>query len=811
LIVVAVVFLAPAGAAAGGLARLVNPFVGTEASAPDFGTGGGAGNTFPGATLPFGMTAFGPDTIPSLTNFTAGYTYSDDQLRGFSLTHFSGAGCALLQDVPILPVAGKLSESPVIAGSSDLDPEIVPSFSHRHEHARPGSYSVVLNPGQDDQVRSELTATTRTAVGRFTFPKSKVGTVTLNAGGSTIANYLAKVNVDPKRREVTGTSESGRFCWEPSKYKLYFAARFDRPFKAHGTWKGAALSPGSNQASDSSPDAFNYKPVAGGPPFVPGNPSTTAQAGAYVSFDTANSRPVGMRVGISFMSVAQARRNLSESAGSGFNQLRKRARETWRKQLGRIHISGGKKQDRRTFATALYHSLLEPSVQSDVNGLYRGQDLKVHRVKPGHAYYSDVSGWDIYRSQVQLLSMIAPRRGADLAQSLLLMARQGGCLPRWPYATQNANIMNGDPSSVIIATVHALGVRGFDAKGALKAMVRGADRVCHSDNADYTEREALDDYLDLGWVSQEQNVTSSQHAVSQRSSPWGTASTTMEYALADFAISRLAKALGRKDLVARFLERSGNWRNLINPASRAIEPRMADGSFMAGVTPSTEDGFVEGSSAQYGWFVPQNLAGRFATLGGRKAALAKLDDFFTELNAGPGSPYAFLGNEPTLQTPWIYNWVGRPDKAQSIVRRAQLGLYGPGPGGLPGNDDGGTMSAWFVLSALGLSPVVPGTDVMPLGSPLFPKAILKLAGGKLTLTAPGGGRARPYVHDLRVNGHRWSRSWLHLSKLNRGGRFRWKLGSIPGKWARGIRNIPPSFADGRTSATSTRTNLHLGE
>ena len=786
---------APAGAKAGDLTGLVNPFTGTEASAPDFGTGGGAGNTFPGATLPFGMVAFGPDTIPGLTNFTAGYTWSDHQIRGFSLTHFSGAGCALLQDLPILPVAGSLSKSPVIAGSSDLDPAIVPDFSHKYEKARPGFYNVTLNPGKGDQIGSELTATTRTGMARFTFPRSDTGTVTLNAGGSTMANYLAAVQVDPKAREVTGVSESGRFCWEPSKYKVYFAARFDRPFRTFGTWKGATLSPGSTGAKDVSPDAFNYKPIAGGPPFLPGNPSTTAQAGAYVSFAAGKSRPVGVRVGISFVSVAQARKNLSESAGLAIEEVRNRARQRWSREMGKVRIGGGLKEDRRTFATALYHSLLEPSVQSDVNGLYRGQDLKVHRVRPGHAHYSDISGWDVYRSQIQLLAMIAPRRAADIAQSLLRMEAQGGCLPRWPYATQNANIMNGDPSSPMIATIHALGVRGFDAKDALRAMVKGADHLCHSENADYTEREALGDYLKRGWIGQERNVTSAEHSVSKRSEPWGTASTTMEYALADFTISRLARALGRKDLAARFLKRSGNWRHLVNPASRAIEPRYSDGSFLPGVTPSTEDGFVEGSSAQYGWFVPQNLAGRFATLGGRKAALAKLDDFFTELNAGPGSPYAFLGNEPTLQTPWIYNWLGRPDKAQSIVRRAQIGLYGPGPGGLPGNDDGGTMSAWFVLSALGLSPVIPGTDVMPLGSPLFPKATVNFQGRMVRLTAKNAARKNPYVKGLRINRRSWKKPWLHLGALRRGAKLDWKLSSSPSGWGRGRKLAPPSFGD----------------
>jgi predicted alpha-1,2-mannosidase len=795
LIAATVVFAGPAVASARDLTSLVNPFTGTAASAPDFGTGGGAGNTFPGATLPFGMVAFSPDTIPSLTNFTAGYTYTDNQMRGFSLTHFSGAGCALLQDLPILPVAGRLNRSPVIDGSSDLQPEVIPTFNHRHESARPGYYAVKLNPGETDQIGSRLTATTRTGVGRFNFPHTGTGTLTLNAGGSTIANYLASVKVNPKAREVTGATESGRFCWEPSKYKVYFAARFNRPFKTHGTWTGAELSPGSNSAREVSPDAFNWKPVAGGPAALPGNPSTTAQAGAYVSFDTRHDSSVEARVGISFVSVAQARKNLRESSWLSFGQLRRKAEGTWSRTMGKVRVKGGRRADRRTFATALYHSLLEPSVQSDLNGLYRGQDLKVHRVRPGHAHYSDVSGWDIYRSQVQLISLLAPRRAGDLAQSLLRMERQGGCLPRWPYATQNANIMNGDPSSPIIATMHALGIRGFDANDALRAMVKGADQVCHSANADYTEREALDDYLDQGWISQERNVNSGEHSIAFRDSPWGTASTTMEYALADFTISRLARALGRKDLAARFLRRSGSWRNLVNPDSRAIEPRMADGSFMSGTTPSTEDGFVEGSSAQYGWFVPQDLAGRFATLGGREAALAKLNEFFTELNAGPASPYAFLGNEPTLQTPWIYNWLGHPSKAQEIVRRAQLGIYGPGPGGLPGNDDGGTMSAWFVLSALGLSPVVPGTDVMPIGSPLFPRATLKLKRGKLVLNAPAAGRNRPFVKGLRLDGRHWSQNWLHLSKLSRGGRLDWKLGPAAGKWGRGAGDAPPSWPD----------------
>lgn len=782
----------PSQAGAKGLADLVNTFSGTEASAPDYGTGGGAGNTFPGATMPFGMVAFSPDTIPSLTNFTAGYTYSDTQMRGFSLTHFSGAGCALLQDVPVLPVAGELTKSPVVEGSSDLIPEVIPWFDHDHESASPGSYDVTLNPGTASPIKSQLTATTRNGVGRFTFNGVDSGTITVNAGGSTMANYGADVAIDPKAREVTGSSESGRFCWEPSRYKVYFAAKFDRDFKTHGTWTKDDLAPGSTKASDHNPEAFNYKQIAGGPKFLPGNPSTTAQAGAYVSFNTTKQKSVGMRVGISFVSVDQARKNLRESAGRNFGKVKASARKRWIRTLGSIDVGGGLKEDRRTFATSLYHSLLEPSIQSDVDGRYRGQDGKVHRAAGRHQY-SDISGWDVYRSQIQLVSLLQPKRASDIAQSLVAMAEQGGCLPRWPYATQNANIMTGDPSAVIIATSHALGARDFKKKDALKVMVGGATKPCHSENADYTQREALKPYLRLGWVPHELNVGSGDHSINYRDKPWGTASTTLEYALADFTISRFARSLGRKDLARKFMKRSENWRKLVNPESRAIEPRFGNGRFLEGVTPETEDGFVEGSAAQYGWFVPQNLAGLFDSMGGRATALTKLDDFFTDLNAGPAAPHAFLGNEPTLQTPWIYNWLGRPDRAQAIARRAILDLYSPEADGLPGNDDGGTMSAWWVLASLGFSPVTPGTDVMPVGSPLFPKVTLNLPGGKVKMSAPKASRRNAMVKGLRIDGRKQAAPWLHLRRLTRGAELHWNLGSKPTAWGRSPKLAPPSF------------------
>ena len=779
------IFMLPASAGAASLVNLVNPFVGTDAGAADYGTGGGAGSTFPGATVPFGMVAFSPDTIPAVVNYSGGYTYPDQSIRGFSLTHFSGAGCALLADVPVIPMAGSLTSSPVVPGSSDLAPGIAPTFSHEHESARPGAYSVVLNPGTPKRIWSQLTATTRNGVGRFTYPKG-TGTMMINAGGSTMPNFDADVKVDAARREISGSSQSGKFCYDPTKYTVYFAAKFDRPFSAHGTWTKGELQPGSNSAHDSSPNASGIRNA-------PGNPSTTAQAGAYVSFNTSKERSVDMKVGVSFVSVADARKNLVESKGVSMFEVRSRARRRWENALSSVRIKGGKPADRRTFASSLYHSFVEPSIANDVDGSYLGQDEKVHVAK-GRNQYTDISGWDVYRSQIQLLSMVRPKVASDISQSLVAMANQGGCLPRWPNANQNSNVMTGDPSSPMIATTYALGARSFDAKTALKKMVRGASAPCHSENGDYTEREGLNEYLHLGWVPQDLDTGSSAlHSLVHRDRPWGPAATSLEYALADFAISRLARSLGQKKTAAEFAKRADWWKNSVDPATKTIQPRFADGHFLADAGPTTEEGFVEGSAAQYSWMVPQNMAGLFNSMGGRKVALASLNHFFTDLNAGPSSDRAFLGNEPTLQTPWIYNWLGRPDLAASVARRGLLQLYSATPGGMPGNDDGGTMSAWAVLTSIGMSPVVPGTDVMPLGSPLFKRVQVKLKGGTLDIQAPDASRKNVYVKGLDLRGKKVKAPWVHLRKLMSGGRMNWDLAGEPSGWGRQASLAPPSF------------------
>ncbi|MBN1530349.1 MAG: GH92 family glycosyl hydrolase [Thermoleophilaceae bacterium] len=752
-------------ASARGLADEVNPFIGTLPGAADFGTGGGAGNTFPGATTPFGMVAFSPDTHPRLDGLTS-YHYGDSRLKGFSLTHFSGAGCFVYGDVPLLPITARLSRSPVTSFDG-IDPNLLPAFGHRRERARPGAYSVTLDPGTPRAIAAELTATARTGAARFTFARGARRALLVNTGGSINQNTAVRIAIDPRRRELSGMVESRGFCVQPTSHRVYFSARFDHPLSGHGTWAGDRLERGSRRVA-----------VSGG-------------GGAYVEFG-GRGRRVEARVGISFVSVAGARANLAEARGRSFAALRSGARRTWDRALGRVSVGGGRGRDRAIFASSLYRALLEPSVFSDRDGRYLGMDGRVHRAR-GFTKYADISGWDVYRGQTQLMAMLFPRRAADVATSMLADARESGCLPRWPYANQQTNVMVGDPAAPMLASTLALGAARFDTRAALRALLRGADRPCHTANGDYTEREALAEYLKLGYVPHELDVDVIEHTFGARDRPWGSTATTLEYAIADFAISRLALARGDRGTARRLTRRAGTWRRLVNPGSRTIQPRLASGAFMPGFTPAAGDSYVEGSGAQYSWLVPHDPAGLFASMGGRAAARARLDRFFEELNGGPESEHAFMSNEPNLGVPWLYDWLGRPDRTQDVVRRTLLDLYGPGPAGMPGNDDGGTMSAWWVFGALGLYPAVPGTDVLALGSPLFPRVTVRLPRGTLRILAPRAAPGRPYVRSLRLGGGAWKRPWLRYRQLARGGELRFALGGRPSSWGSGAGLAPPSF------------------
>ncbi|MFC5202179.1 GH92 family glycosyl hydrolase [Streptomyces kaempferi] len=639
-------------------ARYVNPFVGTAPGGADFGHGGGAGNTFPGATAPLGGVQWSPDTV---TYQHGGYAYGDNRIRGFSLTHLSGAGCKDYGNVPFMPLL-------------DGDTTGQATFSHTHEQASPGSYRVTFDNG----IRTELAATQRSGVARFTYPATAGRPAALSVDAGKAFN-AATGTVEIGANTLSGYTDSGGFCKSHNRYRLHFHATFDHPF-AH------AVHP------DGRPGA------------------------ALVSFGP-QVRTVTVRVGVSFVDTEGALRNVTaEQQGRPYDEVRRAARARWNDWLGRIAVGGGTEVQRRVFYTALYHALLHPSAFSDTDGRYPGTDGAVHRTRTGHVQYADFSGWDVYRSQVQLLALLAPGEASDIAQSVLNQGLQAGYFDRWTVANGGTGVMVGDPLPVIASAVHAFGATDFDARGLLRAAMAGRE--------DERQRPGHQQYDTLGYVP------------AGAKGVWGPAATTLEYAVCDYALAQLADRLGDAAAYRTLSKASGNWRNLFNPATGYLQPRAADGSWPAFHPAQTTD-YVEGNAAQYTWMVPHDLPGLFRLMGGSAAVTGRLDTFFTRLNAGGAEPYAYLGNEPSFDTPWAYDYAGRPDRARDTVRRALAGLFADRPDGLVGNDDLGAMSSWAVWAALGMYPQTPGTGQLALAEPLFPTITLHRPGSpKIAIKAP---------------------------------------------------------------------------
>jgi predicted alpha-1,2-mannosidase len=523
------------------------------------------------------------------------------------------------------------------------------------------------------------------------------------------------------------------------------------------------------------------------------------QSGSWVTFDTTARRTVTMKVAISYVGQSGAASNLAaEDPGWSVPAVSRHTYAQWNELLKRIRIGGGTSAQQVQFYTALYHALVEPSIFSDADGRYLGFDEAVHRLGRGQVQYANFSGWDIYRDEVPLLAVVAPQQTGQMMTSLLNDQAQGGWLPKWGFANDYTDVMNGDAADPILAEAYAFGVRNFDAKAALAAMVKGATVVPTTDQLGqgwYTERPQLAPYESLGYVP---NTTQS----SLSPEPNG-ASETLEYSTADFAIAQLAKSLGSTSTYTTFLKRSQNWTNIFNTDTGYIQPRDAAGQFPAG-DPTTDgmgsfgqSGFQEGDAAQYTWAIPQNPQGLITAMGGNAAAIQRLDTFFQHDNAGPNQPYYWAGNEPSLGTPWLYDYAGAPYKTESLVHNLLNTVYSDSPGGEPGNDDLGAMSSWYVWASLGMSPETPGTGVLALSGPIFPRAEFDLPGGhRLTMQAPGASTTS-YVHALAVNGRPWAPAWLPGSALGAHTSLSYTLSATADQsWAAAATDAPPSYPAG---------------
>lgn len=778
-------------------AAMVDPIDGTGTGPVNPGSVG----EFPGADTPFGMIQWSPDTVPNRAMAGGGYSYADSHISGFSLTHLSGTGCASYGDIPILPVAGPVGSTP------ERD---VATFSHSSEVSAPGRYAVRLGPSG---IHTQLAVTTRTGISELTFPRTRQANVLFKVAGS--ANPVTASSVHTiGDDQIEGQATSGQFCGTGTDYTIYFDAVFNRPFVSTGTWNGSGVTAGSTSCNGKG-------------------------CGAYLTFDADTDQDVMMKVGISFVSEANAADNLStEDAGWSLSAVESLATKRWNAILGRIRIGGGSTAQTRTFYTALYHSLLFPNVVSDVNGQYAGDDGQVHQ--SGRPQYSNFSEWDIYRSEIQLVSMLAPRQAGDMVQSLVDDAEQGGWLPKWAIVGGDSSQINGDSADPIIASAYAFGVRGFDTSAALAAMVKGAtqDETGHGLEI---ERQYLDQYVAQHYVDAGSlDLTSIDYSIG--------GSVTLEYAIDDYSIAQFARALGDTGTYETMMQRAHNWQYLFNPATGYIQGRGESGNFPPGpafqrslLEPGGELGFEEGNAVQYTWSVPQDLEALANLMGGDANAVKKLDAFFTVLNASRDRPFDWAGNEPSLWTPWEYDSFGAPWKTQQVVRKIVNDLYSDTPVDEPGNDDLGALASWYVWAAIGLYPVTPGSANLDLASPLFPEVSITLGNGRqLVERAPAASASDPYVHSLKISGalvpaavpscdpgipptsftamlSTSTQPWLPSSILRSGGVLTFGLSSVPDPtWGSDPTMSPPADGTGRLPAVgfsrpSGAVSVHVGQ
>ncbi|MCL1634909.1 GH92 family glycosyl hydrolase [Luteimonas sp. SX5] len=743
------------GAAKGAAAYdAVDPFIGT----------GGEGHTFPGAVVPFGMIQLSPDTQikprKDAYDWAAGYRYDDNTIIGFSHTHFSGTGHSDLGDVLLMPIAGetKLERGDTAKPGSGYHSR----FKHDGEIAQPGYYAVTLD---DYGIRAELTAGERVGVHRYAFPKGKPAHVLVDLRTS-LYDYPGKTLWSRLRVRADGTVTGFRETrgWAPGR-QLYFAMRFSKPLSGH--------------ALHDTEQNVVYK---GFPPPGEKDPARRAQiegrelVGVF-DFAQAQGTQLVVKVSISPVSEDNAVANLeAEMPGWDFDAVRAKAKAAWTQALSAVDVDAPEPM-RKSFYTAMYHTLMGPSLFMDSDGRYRGPDNAVHQAK-GFRNHSTFSLWDTYRALHPLLTLIQPpERTNDFVNSLLAARRESpyGVLPVWAFHGLETWCMIGYHAVPVIADAYMKGIRGYDADEALAAMVASAS---------YGPYDGIAQYMELGYVPIDEEGEA--------------ASKTLEYAFDDWTIARMADAMGRKDVAAQFGKRAGNWRHAFDAKTGFMRARKRDGSFREPFDPTASgygSDYTEGNAWQYSWYVPQDVAGLGRALGGEQKLVDKLDQVFDakvdpkvfehmEDITGLIGWYAH-GNEPSHHVAYLYAYAGQPWRTQERLKQIMDSQYAPRPDGLAGNDDLGQMSAWFVFTALGFYPVAPGSNQYVIGRPFLPRAVLNLPNGKrFTVIAEGLDDAHTYIGNATLNGKPLPRAYIEHGEIMAGGELKFTMQAQPNKeWA----------------------------
>ena len=699
------------------VASNVDVFIGT----------GGHGHTYPGATAPFGMVQLSPDTRMDDWDGCSGYHISDDHILGFSHTHLSGTGCNDYGDFRFMPITGEKHYK-----SDDYRS----AFRHETETARPGYYSVTLD---DYNIKVELASGVRAAMHRYTFPENANATVILDLKESTLSTEkiyeaFAKVENDSA---ISGFRRSG--YWARDQY-LYFYAEFSKPIVSYEK---------NNE-------------------------------GLVYAFDFQNDgTPLVMRIGISAVDVEGARKNLqSEITDFDIEALAAKTYDAWNFELNRILVESDNQRDKKIFYSALYHSFIVPNIYSDVDGRYRGHDLKIHQAdRPRYTVFSQ---WDTFRTENPLLNMIQTERAVDIINTFIDNYETGGLLPTWELAANETHCMIGYHSIPVMADAYINGITGFNAEKALEAMVARANE----------DMWGLEFYKKYGYIPADMAGES--------------VSTTLEYAYDDWCIARMAEKMGKQDIADEFYRRAQYYKNLYDPETKFFRGRK-NGGFVTPFDPRQVNFMLtEANTWQYNFFVPQDVNGHIAMMGGKAEYENMLDRLFNTSSDLTGREQVDItgligqyahGNEPSHHMAYLYNFLGKPVKTQRYVSQIMNELYTDQPDGLCGNEDCGQMSAWYVMSAMGFYPVTPASGYFVIGTPHFEKMTLNFENGKhLTIIAKNLSHENKYIESVKLNGKPLKRSYLYYDEVINGGKLEFKMTNNRNTaWATADEDCPKAY------------------
>ena len=724
---------------------------------PMIGTGG-HGHTFPGATTPFGLVQLSPDTRKDSWDGCSGYHYSDSTIMGFSHTHLSGTGVGDYGDIRFMPMMGQLQLTP--GAENDVSTGYRASFSHDEETAEAGYYAVKLRP---DDIDVELTTTTHAGLHRYRFGREGEAHIVIDLiEGVTSDKILGAAMRFENDTVVSGFRRT--HGWASDQY-VYFYAVFSQPFNAHGIAIANKLNDGLHEA-------------------------TADSLTGWVSYKVKPQESILVKVGISAVDVEGARKNLeAEIPGWDFEVVRKQAKQQWNDELGSIAVSGNV-EDKTVFYTALYHTMVAPNQFSDVDGRYRGHDQQIHQLE-GDRRYTVFSLWDTFRALHPLFTLIERERTSEMLRGMLDMYRQGGLLPVWELAANETNCMIGYHAVPVMVDAWQSGIRGFDEEEALLAMIKSATQ----------KRFGLDVYQAYGYIP----ANAESESVSK----------TLEYAYDDWCIARFAEGLGHQAIADSFYQRAKNYQYLFDPSTNFIRGRQ-NGSFISPFDP-TQVNFMltEANTWQYNFFVPQDVNGQIALMGGDAIYEMMLDSLFTtnqQLSGREQSDITGLigqyahGNEPSHHMAYLYNYVGKPTKTQKYVKQIIDQFYTNQPDGLAGNEDCGQMSAWYVLSAMGFYPVTPGSGMYVLGLPDFEETILKLENGKrFKVLAKNLSDKNCYVKSVSLNGKSLERSYITQEEILQGGELVFVMTDQPDSdWGTAVKDRPQQFVDAADFLVSPR-------